>query len=517
VRTVPDFVTAVHLRELPRVPDAFALVRTLRPLGLPWLLESALIVPGIGRFSFAGADPYAVLRVRGRDARIEGRRAVHPGVPVGTSQRVGDPLELVRSLLPPAPASITGVARCSAPFIGGAVGSWGYELAAEPESIAAAVDDPNQAAAAMADLTLLLVDRLVAIDHLEARAWVIGTGFGPNVQAAAARAAEACTELAARAEDLPAAPTRVSSVSQPGSLLAPEPEGVCDGFDARSYARAVSRIRDEIAAGNVYQANLSHRMELAVPGIDPLALYGALRELNPAPFAAYLELPEAAVVSSSPERFLRLDPDRRVESRPIKGTRPRGAHADADRSLARDLRESEKDRAENLMIVDLVRNDLGRVCETGSIEVPELMTVESYATVHQLVSTVTGRLLADRDAMDLLRASFPPGSMTGAPKRAAMQVIDRLEPVRRGPYAGGLGYLDLRGGLDLSVVIRTIVVADGRARLHVGGAVVIDSDPDAEWRETLDKARALLAALGRVAPRLAAASEARRDAVPRGG
>jgi len=239
-------------------------------------------------------------------------------------------------------------------------------------------------------------------------------------------------------------------------------------------------------------------MELPLPGADPFALYCELRELNPAPFAAYLELPEAAILSSSPERFLRLDASGHVESRPIKGTRPRGATPDEDRRLEDELRGSEKDRAENLMIVDLVRNDLGRVCEVGSIEVPELMTVEPYATVHQMVSTVTGALRDDCDGVDLLRASFPPGSMTGAPKLAAMRLIDRLEPVRRGVYSGGLGYLDVRGGLDLSVVIRTLIVKDERAYLHVGGGIVADSDPIAEYHETLDKARALLAALARV-------------------
>jgi anthranilate/para-aminobenzoate synthase component I len=228
-----------------------------------------------------------------------------------------------------------------------------------------------------------------------------------------------------------------------------------------------------------------------------LALYRSLRRENPAPFAAYLELPDVCVVGSSPERFLKLAPDRGVESRPIKGTRPRGATPDRDAALAEALVTSPKDRAENLMIVDLVRNDLGRVCETGSVRVPELMQVEAYATVFQLVSTVVGRLRSDRDAVDLVRACFPPGSMTGAPKIAAMRIAGALEPVRRGIYSGAIGYLDVRGGLDLSVVIRSLLVKAGRAYLHVGGAVVADSDPRAEYEETLDKARALRAALER--------------------
>ena len=229
--------------------------------------------------------------------------------------------------------------------------------------------------------------------------------------------------------------------------------------------------------------------------VDPWSLYQSLREHNPAPFGAYLTLPDAAVLSSSPERFLRVDESRRVESRPIKGTRARGDDAVEDVRLARELDESEKDRAENLMIVDLVRNDLGRVCAPGSIRVPELMKIETYAAVFQMVSTVTGELAPGRDAFDLLRASFPPGSMTGAPKLASMRLIEALESVRRGVYAGALGYLDVRGGLDLSVVIRTFVCKESRAHLHVGGGIVADSSPEAEYLESLDKARAPFAAV----------------------
>jgi anthranilate/para-aminobenzoate synthase component I len=228
---------------------------------------------------------------------------------------------------------------------------------------------------------------------------------------------------------------------------------------------------------------------------DPWSLYRRLREVNPAPFASYFELPEVAIASCSPERFLRLEPDRSVESRPIKGTRPRGSGPDEDRSSRARLACSAKDRAENLMIVDLVRNDLGRVCEIGSVDVPELMTIEDYASVFQMVSTVRGRLRADRDAVDLIRATFPPGSMTGAPKIAAMQIIDRLEPMRRGIYSGALGYIDVRGGLDLCVVIRAALVKAGRAYVHAGGGIVADSDPAGEYHETLDKARPLAAAL----------------------
>ena len=278
-------------------------------------------------------------------------------------------------------------------------------------------------------------------------------------------------------------------------MLTRQPPDDADvSLDESAFGQCVDELIDEIAAGNVYEVNLTKRISLEFDG-DPLRLYAALRRESPAPFAAYFELPDGAILSSSPERFLRMTADRRVESRPIKGTRPRGGSAADDERLAESLAHSEKDRAENLMIVDLVRNDLGRVCETGSVEVPELMVVEAYASVFQLVSTIIGRLREDRDASDLIRATFPPGSMTGAPKIAAMRLIDRLEPVRRGVYSGAIGYFDVRGGLDLSVVIRTILVEKGRAHFHVGGAIVADSTAAAEHAEALDKARAMLAAL----------------------
>jgi aminodeoxychorismate synthase component I len=270
-------------------------------------------------------------------------------------------------------------------------------------------------------------------------------------------------------------------------------------FDAERHAAAVAEIRARIAAGDVYQACLTHRLEAPFAG-DAFALAGALRALNPAPFACLLALPDATLVGSSPERFLAVDAERWAESRPIKGTRPRGADPAEDRRQGNALAASAKDRAENLMIVDLVRNDLGRVCEVGSVQVPELFAIERYQTVFQLVSTVRGRLARGADALDAVRAAFPPGSMTGAPKLAAMELLARLEPTPRGLYSGAVGYLDLRGGCDLAVTIRSIVLRGGRAFVHTGGGIVADSDPAAEWREAGDKARALLAALRRAAP-----------------
>jgi para-aminobenzoate synthetase component 1 len=253
-------------------------------------------------------------------------------------------------------------------------------------------------------------------------------------------------------------------------------------------------VREYIRAGDIFQANLSQRLEAPLTE-SPWALYTRLRAINPAPFAAYLDFDGVRVMSASPERFLRVDHERRVEARPIKGTRPRGLSPAHDAALGRALADSAKDRAENLMIVDLLRNDLSRVCRPGSVRVPELFAIEHYSTVHHLVSTITGVLEPGCDAVDLLCAAFPGGSITGAPKVRAMEIIAELEPSRRGVYCGAIGYLSRTGALDTSIVIRTYLALRDRVYFSVGGGIVADSDPEREYEETLDKARALIQAL----------------------
>jgi para-aminobenzoate synthetase component 1 len=234
-------------------------------------------------------------------------------------------------------------------------------------------------------------------------------------------------------------------------------------------------------------------------GFNRLALYDALRRRNPATFAAFIDFGETALLSSSPERFLKVE-NGAIETRPIKGTRPRGANPAADTALARELTLSEKDRAENLMIVDLLRNDLGRVAKLGSVKVPQLIALESYATVHHLVSVVTAELDAGKTAVDLLRGAFPGGSVTGAPKIRAMEIIAELEPTERGPYCGAIGYLSAGGAMDTNIVIRTLLIDGDRVSFQVGGGIVADSDPEAEWQESLTKAKALIETLaGRAA------------------
>jgi para-aminobenzoate synthetase component 1 len=254
-------------------------------------------------------------------------------------------------------------------------------------------------------------------------------------------------------------------------------------------------VREYIVAGDIFQANLSQRFQSSLPEA-PFDLYRRLRHRNPAPFAAYLDFGELAVLSASPERFLRLDQERRlVETRPIKGTRPRGLGPMHDAALGRALAESEKDRAENVMIVDLLRNDLSRVCRPGTVRVPELFALEHHPTVHHLVSTVVGELEPSADAFDLIRAAFPGGSITGAPKVRAMEIIAELEPTQRGVYCGSIGYLSATGAMDTSIVIRTYLALRGQVYFQAGGGIVADSDPELEYRETLDKARGLIETL----------------------
>ena len=465
----------------------------------PWLLDSALHEHGLGRFSFMGSDPYMVIRVKGEVVEEHCRRAVRVGSQLGHHVVEGDPLTRFRTWLGDS-RDLEGAPPVHFPFVGGAVGYLGYEfLSPAPEDPGSLLGDEID----FADATLLWVDRLLACDHETGQTYALALGFG--VDSAQART-QARASLEALLEKV--GPTAGKSVSADRArsqeevpevevLGAAPPPGLRSDFEESGYTDQVLRIKEEIAAGNVYEANLTHRMTSPFVG-DPWRLYQSLRRISPAPFACFIEVPDGVVVGSSPERFLKLSPNGDVESRPIKGTRRRGANVSDDRALEQELAASEKDRAENLMIVDLVRNDLGRVCETGSVQVPTLMQVERYASVFQMVSVVTGRLRDECDGLDLVEAAFPPGSMTGAPKLAAISLLEDLEPVRRGVYSGAVGYFDQRGGMDLSVVIRTILLQKERACLQVGGAVVADSDAALEYAETIDKVRALWAALNDV-------------------
>jgi para-aminobenzoate synthetase len=385
-------------------------------------------------------------------------------------------------------------------FACGFAGYLGYELKADCGGDAAH-DSP------LPDAAFVLADRMLAFDHREGHTYLLcltdaaSAADGERWIAATARRLTRLT--GGEVGDRAAAGGRNGAESREQPAAAPlRADGVPSGSPVEfSLARSHERYLDDIAVcrerlldGETYEVCLTNQLVAAVDA-DPLALYRELRRVNPAPFAAYLRFGDVAVLSSSPERFLRVGGDRRAEAKPIKGTARRGVSAAEDARLAEELRTSEKDRAENLMIVDLLRNDLGRVCEIGSVEVPHLMEVETYETVHQLVSTVRGVLRPDVEAPDCVRACFPPGSMTGAPKKRTMEILDVLERAPRGIYSGALGYFGLGGGCDLSVTIRTIVLDEGMATIGVGGAIVAQSDPEDEYREALLKGEAPMRAI----------------------
>ena len=445
-----------------------------RLAGLPYVvfLDSASDPDHLGRHSFLTADPFTAVRAKG----LLTQQLVD-----GDWIRIdADPLAHVRALL--APHGRPAMADVP-PFQGGAAGYVGYDWGAALER----VPRPRYDDLALPDLLLGLYDWVIAWDHQSGRAWVISTGM-PEKGAAQDR--RAASRLAFVRERLAARSARASAPSYP----VPDIPGVRSNFTRAVYLDAVARVIEYIRAGDIFQANLSQRLEAPLAGTS-LALYDRLRRRNAAPFSAYLDFGDLVVASSSPERFLRIQPDGQVETRPIKGTRPRGVGPEHDAALALALAESEKDRAENVMIVDLLRNDLSRVCRPGSVRVPELFALEHYATVHHLVSTVVGDLAPGHDAVDLLRAAFPGGSITGAPKVRAMQVIAELEPTARGVYCGAIGYLSTSGALDTSIVIRTYLARGRDVYFQVGGGIVVDSDPEQEYRETLDKAQGLIAAL----------------------
>jgi len=435
---------------------------------LAWLDSAGPLHPR-SRYSFLCRDPFRVIATQDGQVRVDG--APVAGDPFGVLQRE---LAALRRPLEAGPPEVGPV-----PFTGGAVAVLGYELGGVLEKLPCR--HPNDLN--IPDMTVLFFDVVLAFDRAERRAWAIAA----ELPAPHARGAERALEQALALAWLPSAPVP----PPPKVIWRPE-------LDRNTYTDAVGRVLEYIRAGDIFQANFTMRHLAARPaGAEALAIYLALRANNPAPFAAFVDCgPRLAVASLSPERFLRLDPAGGIETRPIKGTRPRGADPQEDARLAESLRASEKDRAENLMIVDLLRNDIGRVADIGSIAVPSLFAVESFASVHHLVSTVVGQLAPGRDAVDLLRATFPGGSVTGAPKIRAMQIIEALEPVRRGPYCGAIGYLAADGSMQFNVAIRTMIAKDGRVHIPVGGGIVADSDPVAEYEETLIKAAAMFKALG---------------------
>ncbi|MFM9068499.1 MAG: anthranilate synthase component I family protein [Planctomycetota bacterium] len=444
-------------------------------------LDSAQVDPELGRYSFVAADPFDWLEL-----------------PVDAPQ----PLELLRRQ----------TARYSAPtiphlppFQGGLAGLFSYDLGRSYEELPSPRYDEFQ----MPALAVGCYDVVVAFDHLQRRAWLISHGFPATGAERRVRAQQRLAEFQRHLVAASSSAPRGHSVTPPDAALAPAkqltssqlapqfdvrgPAGLTSNFREQEYLTAVAQAVEYIHAGDIFQVNLAQRL-LYPARDDSRSLYRRLRRRNPAPFAAYFDLGAFQIVSASPERFIQVRQGA-VETRPIKGTRQRSRFPEADLFAGDELQASEKDRAENVMIVDLLRNDLSRVCLPDSVQVSQLCGREVYQFVQHLVSVVRGELAPGRTALDLIAAAFPGGSITGAPKVRAMEIIAELEPTARGPYCGSLGYLGFDGTLDLSILIRTITAGRGWWQLPVGGGIVAQSDPRQEYEETWHKATGLLRAL----------------------
>jgi para-aminobenzoate synthetase component 1 len=478
-----------YVEELPPGLTPWDAARHLATLPHLLLLESAAPGHPLGRHSFVTADPVAWIQSRGREIDIRWRS--RPSEDLASIGAETDPFAVLGRLLSAWPTpTVAGLP----PFQGGLAGLFGYDLCHHLEHL----PRPRWNEFASPDLAVGLYDCVLAFNHETGRGWLLATGLpdveiGARQRRAQERAEVFRRQLLRSPAPYPQLPIR-PAVEPALSFPVPGQSGVTSNFEREGYLGVVRRAVEYIHAGDCFQVNLSQRL-LAPWRAAPLELYARLRDRNPAPFAGYLDGGVMALVSASPERFLKADSAGAVETRPIKGTRPRGATRDQDEKLRNDLLRSIKDRAENVMIVDLLRNDLGRSCAYGSIAVTALCQVESHPTVHHLVSEVRGRLRSGLGPLDLIRGAFPGGSVTGAPKVRAMEIIAELEPTARGAYCGSLGYIGCDGALDTSILIRTFTVSHGWAQFPVGGGVVADSDPAAEYAETLHKAAGLLRAL----------------------
>jgi len=465
----------VHVRTLDTAPDAEAAYSALFSGGQhSFWLDSSSVIDGLSRFSFLGdgSGPlaeYLTYRVGSGSVTVQ-RAGLEPEV---VEQPFFDYLdEQLRTRTVPKPPGLPF------DFNLGYVGYLGYELKGETGG------SPTYTAAEP-DAALLFADRMVAIDHVENRAYLLSLTEGdPWLDTASAL--------------LRGLPTRPDSSSEKPVLVgmtSPSAAGFVELRHERdAYLKRVHECLEEIYHGESYEICLTNHVRLH-RRVDPLTTYRELRRISPVPYGALLDFPDVALLSASPERFMTIGTDRVVESKPIKGTRPRGATPAEDAEIRQGLLDNEKDRAENLMIVDLIRNDLNVVAEVGSVHVPRLFHVETYAPVHQLVSTIRGTLRPDASVVDCVRAAFPGGSMTGAPKLRTLEIIDRLEEGPRGAYSGAIGWFSLCGATDLNIVIRTLVVTDDQVTFGVGGAIIALSDPVDEFEETVVKSRAMVTAV----------------------
>ncbi len=450
--------------------SAFLKLRAAEPEGAPCFLLESAEQGQVGRYSFAGFRPRAVLRWSDGVLSESG----------GEDRDAPDPYAAVSEYLSrfqPAPVEDLP------PFAGGAVGFFGYDLVRTVEPLG----EPNPDPLGLPDMALMVTDVLLVFDHLRHELTILACAFAEEdggVDAAYARAAATIAEVRGLLR---------GAVPVPESPAVAEPPRFVSNMEREEFEAAVARIVEYVHAGDAFQVVPSQRFSAPAP-VEAFSIYRGLRAVNPSPYMYFLEFGDFQIAGASPEPLVKVH-GRRVETRPIAGTYPRGANEDEDRHLAERLVNDPKERAEHVMLVDLGRNDLGRVCEYGSISVDELMVVETYSHVLHIVSQVSGTLREGVSAMDVVRSALPVGTLSGAPKVRAMQIIDELEPVKRGSYGGAIGYLSWNGDLDTAIHIRTAVVKDGQVHVQAGGGTVADAVPANEYNESVNKAKAVFRAV----------------------
>ena len=434
----------------------------------PFFLDSGMDEKKLGRYSFMGVNPFLMIKSTDNEINLEEDGKIE--------KIIGSPLEILQERL-----DLYKVEQEKIPFIGGGVGYFSYELAHQfeelPNTVKKDVDIP--------EMVMGFYDGIIIIDHKEDRKYISAIGFKEEKEVI-------IEKIKLKIEKEKYAKVIHETPKEQEQLVIKERK-FTSNMSQEYYLESIQKLKDYIYSGDIYQVNFTQRFSCEFLE-GSMKLYKNLREINPAPFATYFDFGEGEIISSSPERFVKLT-DGIIETRPMKGTRPRGKTLEEDERLKQELVNSEKDRAELLMIVDLMRNDISRVAETGSVEVTELFHLEEYATVLQMVATVKGKLKKGLAATDIIKETFPGGSITGAPKIRAMEIIDELEVTTRNVYTGSIGYIGFDGDMDLNIAIRTIVLKDQSAYFQVGGGIVWDSDPYEEYEESLVKGRALKRAL----------------------
>lgn len=475
-------------REIPFEDPHVVYSRLKGPASL--LFESIKGPANIARYSFIGFDPYVIFTVK--DGLIEtdwgGRK--------GLSCR--KPIERLREL-------VFGYRQMPVdglpPFQGGAAGMLSYDFARYFERLPhKAVDDLH-----LPDAHFFMLDRVVAFDNVKRKGWIIvcpgaremGLGYSGDDHAREDLIKKAGDTVGDIYERIVTCGPGRSAVVPQGAAGGSSKVIISHDTGKERYIEMVRRAKEYIAAGDIFQANLSLRVSADIPDRDPWDLYRMLREINPSPFSCFIDFGGYQIVSSSPERLVRVS-GRAIDTRPIAGTRPRGGDRGEDERMRTELLLNEKERAEHIMLIDLERNDLGRVADYGTVEVDELMITEEYSHVMHIVSNIRGVLAEGRDCFDVIRATFPGGTITGVPKVRCMEIIDELEPVRRGSYTGSAGYIGFNGNMDLNIIIRTFLIKEGRAYIQAGAGIVADSDPEREYLESLKKAEALIRAVERI-------------------